>query len=457
MTDHSAISLSQLTRNIKEALHSKFDDTYWIIAEISEIREVRNGHCYLELIEKDESTEQITAKIRANIWAYTFRMLKPYFESATGQNLRSGIKIMVRVSIDFQEVYGISLNIRDIDPTYTLGDMAQKKQAILNQLAEEGVIDMNKELNTPLVPQRIAIISSPTAAGYEDFINQLNHNSYGFKYYTQLFPAIMQGEQTEQSVIKALDSIYQYEDFFEIVVIIRGGGSTADLMAFDNYWIAYNVAQFPLPVFSGIGHERDECVLDFVAHTRLKTPTAVAEYIIELTADFYSRINHNHQRLVIATQRLLSNSQNKYNHLNSRFKPIVRNALSKENNRLNNLSSLITLNSRHFIERQKYNTSEKEHLLCMAVKASLKTNEQRLENIPSRLSKALDTLLNNEKARLNRFETTQKLVDPINLLKKGYSISYANGVLLTHKNQVQKGDVITTHLRDGEVKSLINE
>ncbi len=457
MSENSAISLFQLTNKIKETLHSSFDDTYWIVAEISEMREVRNGHCYLELIEKDENTEQIIAKVRANIWAYTYRMLKPYFESTTGQSLVAGIKIMTRVSVDYQQVYGISLNIRDIDPAYTLGDMAQKKQAILNQLAEEGVIDMNKELPTPLVPQKIAIISSPTAAGYEDFMNQLNDNSFGFKFYTQLFPAIMQGENTEKSVIQALDNIYQYEDFFDVVVIIRGGGSSSDLMAFDNYWIAYNIAQFPLPVFSGIGHERDECVVDFVAHTRLKTPTAVAEHIIELTADFNNQLNLCHQQLVMSTQRLLNESQNKYNHLNSQFKPIVRNALLQEKNRLNNLSHLITSNTRRFIENHQYRTTEKQHLLSMAVKSTLKHNEQKLTELPQKLTKSVERLFNKQKVRLEKLETTQRLVDPIHILKKGYSITYANGALLTSKNQVKKGDVITTHLADGDIHAEVTD
>lgn len=228
MAEH--LSLFDLNHQIKTQLESAFNSTYWVVAEISELRMHRSGHCYLELIEKDTDSEQVKAKARATIWAFTFRMLKPYFETTTGQSLTAGIKVLVRASIEYQEVYGLSLNIKDIDPTFTLGDIARRRMQIIQQLEDEGVMDMNKEVDLAPVPQTFAIISSPSAAGYEDFINQLENNPYGFKIYHKLFPAIMQGDQTEQSIIDALERIYTYEEVFDAVVIIRGGGSTADLM-----------------------------------------------------------------------------------------------------------------------------------------------------------------------------------------------------------------------------------
>ncbi len=452
----SSLSLFELNKQVKETIHSSFADTYWVVAEISEIREVRNGHCYLELIEKDEKTEQIIAKSRANIWAYTYRMLKPYFYNATGQELVSGLKVMLRVSIDFQEVYGFSFNVRDIDPTYTLGDMAQKKQAILNKLSEEGVIDMNKELDVPLVPQKIAVVSSPTAAGYEDFYNQLDNNPSGYKFYIKLFPAIMQGDKTEESVTAAFDRIYAYEDVFDVVVIIRGGGSTSDLMCFDNYWIAYNIAQFPLPVFSGIGHERDETVVDFVAHTRLKTPTAVAEHLLELVSDFDNRLGLLKDAVVSNTRDIMSDSKASFDLAYSRFKPVVNNALIIERNKMERLIRSLGNSSERFIDNKKNNL----HLTIQNFKSLTLRNihyqSNDLEQIPKRLSVRLKSYINQQHAHLNLCDKTNELLNPENILKKGYSITYLNGEALKDVKNINEGDVVTTKLSNGDFESVVS-
>ena len=273
-------TLFELNRRIGQTLHAEFAAPVWVCAEISEVRENLGGHCYLELIERDENNDQMIAKAKATIWSFTYKMLKPYFEQQTGQTLSAGMKILISVTVEFHEVYGFSLNIKDIDPTYSVGDIARRRLQIANRLREDGIFDMNRELEIPLAPQRIAVISSPTAAGYGDFVNQLENNRRGFHFYCKLFPAVMQGEQTEKSVIAALDKIHNYIDVFDVVVIIRGGGATADLSAFDSYDLAYHCAQFPLPVIAGIGHQRDETILDLVSHTSVKTPTAAAEMLI---------------------------------------------------------------------------------------------------------------------------------------------------------------------------------
>ena len=276
-----ALSLVELNQRIHMTLEQAFPDTYWVRAEMSDVREnSASGHCYLEFIEKDPRSGQLLAKVRGAIWAKTFRLLKPYFEMETGQRFVSGLKVLVRVTVDFHELYGLSLTVVDIDPAYTLGDMARKRLEIIRQLQEEGVFGLNKELPLPLLPQRVALISSPTAAGYEDFMNQLMHNRAGYPFYVKLFPALMQGERTEGSVIAALDRIYAHQELFDVVALLRGGGATSDLNSFDSYLLAANCAQFPLPILTGIGHERDDTVVDLVAHTRLKTPTAVAEFLI---------------------------------------------------------------------------------------------------------------------------------------------------------------------------------
>jgi len=276
----TSITLSELTEQIQQTIRQGFDTPVWIRAEISELRENPGGHCYLELIEKDGDSDTLLAKSKATIWASTFRMLKPYFEASTGQTLRAGLKVLVSVSVEFHSVYGFSLNVRDIDPTFTIGEMAARRLQIIKQLEEDGVVDMNKQLPLPKLIQRLAIISSPTAAGYGDFCDQLKNDPSHFAFYKRLFPAIMQGDQAEASIVAALEKIYDHIELFDVVVIIRGGGATTDLACFDSYELALNCAQFPLPVIAGIGHQRDFTILDMVAHTSVKTPTAVAEFLI---------------------------------------------------------------------------------------------------------------------------------------------------------------------------------
>ena len=293
-----ALSLQELNFAIKEAINDALPQRCWVRAEMSDVRaNASSGHCYLEFIDKDEKSGQIVAKARGTIWARTFQMVKSYFEKETGQSFVSGLKVLVNVSVEFHEVYGYSLSVHDIDPSYTLGDMVKRRKEIILRLQKEGIFELNQDLPFPLLPQRIAVITSPTAAGYEDFINQLTENEYGFPFYIKLFPAIMQGEKTSESVIAALDKIFPHARLFDVVVIIRGGGSASELSSFDSYPLAANCAQFPLPVITGIGHERDDTVVDMVAHTRMKTPTAVASFLVECMVREASRLRELEQSI----------------------------------------------------------------------------------------------------------------------------------------------------------------
>ena len=294
----SVLSLTELNRNIKQALRDALPETYWVRAETSEVRvNSYSGHCYLEFIEKDERTGQVAARARGTIWAQQYAVIRPYFEEETGRPFTSGLKVLVRVAVDFHELYGLSLTVHDIDPSFTVGDLVRRRKEIIRQLQADGVFDLNRSLPFSPRPQRIAVISSATAAGYEDFTDQLLGNEYGFPFYVRLYPALMQGERTEASIIAALDRIYAVREAFDVVVIIRGGGSTADLSSFDSYALAANCAQFPLPIITGIGHERDDTVVDLVAHTRLKTPTAVAAFLIDCMATQLADINELRDRL----------------------------------------------------------------------------------------------------------------------------------------------------------------
>lgn len=293
------LTLRQLNLMVKDAIEMQLPDEYWVEAELAECRE-RGGHCYLELIEKEDNTNTPVAKASAKCWRQTWLMLQPYFERTTGQPLRTGMKVLLKVYAQFHEAYGFSWIVTDIDPTYTLGDMARKRQEIIRQLKEEGVFDLQRELCIPRFAKRIAVISAEGAAGYGDFCRQLEDNEYGFKFEVTLFPAIMQGEQVESSVVAALNSIYDCIRDFDVVVIIRGGGATSDLSGFDTLALAENVAQFPIPIITGIGHDRDESILDMVANTRVKTPTAAAALLIDNLRQVLERINEAQQRITMA-------------------------------------------------------------------------------------------------------------------------------------------------------------
>ena len=324
-----SLSLLELNALVRRSLEQCLPDEYWIQAELSDVRSNTTGHCYLEFIQKDPRSNSLVAKARGMIWNNIYRLLKPYFEESTGQLFTSGIKVLVKVTVQFHELYGYSLTVLDIDPTYTLGDMARRRREILLQLEEEGVLTLNKELEMPVLPQRIAVVSSATAAGYGDFCHQLKHNSGGFFFYTELFPALMQGNQVEESVLAALDCINTRISEFDVVVIIRGGGAASDLSGFDTYLLAAACAQFPLPVITGIGHERDDTVLDSVAHTRVKTPTAAAELLIQRVGEAAERLEELSARLQQGAYTLLEQEQRRLVTMQARIPALVHRKLAE--------------------------------------------------------------------------------------------------------------------------------
>ena len=409
--EQQALSLYELNGLVKRSIRTCMPDTYWVQAELSDVRSNYSGHCYLEFVQKDASGNNLIAKARGTIWSNIYKMLKPYFEQETGQTFTSGIKVLVQVSVEFHELYGYSLTVLDIDPTYTVGDMERKRREILRQLEEEGVIDLNKELEMPMLPQRVAVISSATAAGYGDFCNQLANNPRGYGFRTELFPTIMQGERVEESVLSALDAIYQRIDEFDVVVIIRGGGATSDLSGFDTYLLAASCAQFPLPIITGIGHERDDTVLDKVAHTRVKTPTAAAEFLIACMDQLANRLDE----------------------LAYRLQQGVRNRLMWEHRRMESLKQRIPNAVYKRIGDAKYVLLSAQRNLQMASRQFLSIKKHRLELLQQRLNDAL----------------------PEKQLARGYSITLKDGKVVKDASLLKEGDVVTTRLFNGEVKSEI--
>lgn len=428
-----AISLYELNTLIKGVLSDSLSDMFWIRAETSDVRVNQNGHCYLEFIEKDNNGRTLIAKARAMIWSNTFFMLKAYFESTTKQPFTSGLKVLVRVSVEFHELYGFSLTVHDIDPSYTLGDQALIRATIIKQLEEDGVLDLNKELDLPVPANRIAIISSPTAAGYEDFLDQLNNNSYGFVFYTKLFPAIMQGERSEESIIYALEKIYAYLEYFDAVVIIRGGGATSDLSCFDSYLLAASCAQFPLPIITGIGHERDDTVLDIVAHTRAKTPTAVAEFLINSITETAMQLDGLAQEIVAYVQQRLQDE-------------IVRLSVFETKN---------TFVLKGWQKEQENALSSTKALLSKEMQRIIKENANKFVQIGDVLKKTVQQAYKDQSGRLDMYEKHLQLSSPENILKKGYTLTMINGKVIKHKDAIRSGDKITTRFSDGKIDSIV--
>ena len=405
----------------------------WVIAETSDLRLNRSGHCYTELIEKDANGETI-AKVGAAIWASNYSRLYYKFKEATGQVLSTGMKVLVNVTATFHRLFGIKVIINDINPEYTLGDMARQRQEILNRLTAEGIIDMNQQLPWPAVPQRIAVVSAAGAAGYGDFMNQLWGNPYGLQFYTCLFSAVMQGAQTVPTVLRALDSINRHLDLFDCVVIIRGGGATSDLNSFDNYELASTVAQFPLPVIVGIGHERDVTVLDYVASRRVKTPTAAAELLIQSGAAALGHLDELQDALVGA----------------------VRDTVSQAKEHLAYFTTMIPATARRIIDTNRIRLDNLTTNIPYAANNVIVTQRTRLDRAVERMGDSVARALQREQQRLQALDDKARLLSPANTLQRGYSLVTIAGKCVTSATQLRPGDNVTLQFAADAAQATIN-
>ena len=430
----NALTLYELNSLVVELIDKVMPSSYWVEAEIADARESK-GHLYLELIEKDESTNIPIARASAKCWRSSWLMIGPHFERVAGVKLRAGLQIMIQVHAQFHAQYGFSWIIDDINPEYTMGSMARKRNEIIAQLKSEGVFELQRELCLPLFAQRIAVISSASAAGYGDFCNQLQHNEYGFRFQMQLFQAFMQGEQVEQSIVAALNLISTKEDDFDCVVIIRGGGATADLSGFDTLVLAENVANFPLPVITGIGHERDESILDMVAHTRVKTPTAAAAFLIDHLAATLNRI----EQAQISIQRM------------------VEHRIQHEKLHLQQLSTHIPILFSMVKNRENARLDDYWHALLQRVMLHLQQSKMRVELLSNKDIPATTNKLMAEQHKLQLLEQRVDGVNPERMLRLGYSLTYKNGYVLRNVNEVKAGDEITTRLEGGIITSVVKK
>ncbi len=427
------ISLFELNNLIKATLDTFLEPSYWVIAEIGELRVNPKGHCYTELIEKEGDV--IHAKIRGNIWSYSYGVIRQKFEQVTGTSLRAGLKVLCQVSVQYHELYGMSLHIKDIDPNFTLGERAMRKQAILEQLTQANLIDLNKQLPLPLVPQRIAIISSATAAGFGDFLDQLANNRNHYFFQTTLYQAAMQGDEAPQSIMNALEKIKQRADQFDLVVIIRGGGAQVDLDCFDHFELASKVAQTPLPVITGIGHERDETIVDLVAHTKMKTPTAVAEFILEGMRRFEEQLDDAAEMLERWAGQLIQTATQDLRELRYQLQTHTKEVIYQQKE----LISRVQVN----LEKIQDKRISNENALV----------DRQLEQLKKVSQRALKTA----SEQWIQLERQIELINPENVLKRGYSITLHEGKVIKKDSKLKIGDQLTTIIYQKTIESKVEK
>ena len=431
MVNH--LSLYELNSLVRDVISMSLPDSYWVEAELSEAREGYGGHCYMELIEKDEHSNTPIAKAHASCWRNRWMLLKPQFERVTGQRIHAGMKVLLKVHAQFHENYGFSWIVDDIDPTYTMGDMARKRIEIIQTLKEEGVFDLQKELKLPMFCQRIAVISSATAAGYGDFCNQLADNGYGLQFTTALFAATMQGEGVEQSVISALNRINEEWENWDCVVIIRGGGATSDLSGFDTLALAENVANFPLPIITGIGHERDESVLDMISFQRVKTPTAAAAFLVDHLTEVYARIEDAQEAIVNYVKRRLQVERMKFERLSTQIPTLFSLVKVRQSNRLDQLLNRLKVKAERI-------PADGLH---------------RLDMLEARLKEPVARKLERELHRIDMLSQRAIAQDPERLLSRGYSITLKDGKSIKDASQLKAGDEIETRFAKGVAKAVV--
>lgn len=431
--DSKSMTITELCTLLQKLVKVPAVTDVWVVGELSDFG-LRGGHCYADLVEKDDEGKPL-AKIPLRIWNYMFQKINNKFAAGAGQPLATGLKVRVCVAPSIHKLYGLSVIASDIDPAYTMGDLLRRRQEIINRLTREGIIDMNRELTWPDVPTRLAIISSPSAAGYGDFLNQLFNNESHIRFEVKLFEAMMQGDKAHDTILAALDKIAAEADRWDGVVILRGGGATLDLQCFEDYDIAAAVAQFPLPVMIGIGHERDITVLDYVANKRVKTPTAAAEWFIKRGESLLNRLNSIGSALLQRASDLMAAEKEQLSYFEGVISVFPINAVNHANAKITNYVNLLS--------------GVTARMIIPAL--------ERINSYGERMSLAIDVTLSKQRDRLVASEQLLGALSPQAVLARGYSVTRCAGRIVTKAGDVEDGAMMTTQLASGEINSIVKK
>ena len=430
----TVFSLFEVASSIQKTLTERYQNAFWVKAEMNKLNYYNHsGHCYPELVEKKDG--KVIAQMRSNLWKNDYIQINNAFLNVLKEPLKDGIKILFLAKISFDPSYGLALQILDIDPAFTLGDLEQEKTATIQKLKEEGIFDLNKTLSLPLLPKRIAIISVESSKGYADFMDVIDSNPWGYRFFTMLFPSMLQGEKAVSNIIQQLRSIKKVKQHFDMVAIIRGGGGDIGLACYNHYDLAKEIAEFPLPVLTGIGHSTNETVAEMISFSNAITPTKLAEYLLQLFHNFSVPVSQAIEKITEKARRILSDETKQVDTISKLFASATRNHLQNGHNQLNYISQGIAVQSKFIVKSNLTQNLNMQERLSAACNAIFKTGIQKIEQL----------------------ESNVKNMDPVNVLKRGFSITMLNGKAVTNIEDVEIDTILQTQVLGGLIESKVSK
>ncbi len=453
LNDRTIFSLLEVTRSIQKTLSDRYASSFWIKAEMNKLNHYpQSGHCYPDLVEKTDG--RIVAEMRSTIWKDDFQRINDHFQHVLHEPLKNGIKILFCAQITFSPVYGLSLRIIDIDPSWSLGELEKEKQQTIEKLHREGIFNANKALSLPLLPKRIAVISVETSKGYADFHKMIVGNEWGYRFFHMLFTAVLQGENAVESIIGQLEKIRSVMHHFDAVAIIRGGGGDIGLACYNNYLLSRTIALFPLPVITGIGHSTNETVAEMVAFKNAITPTELADFLIQKFHNFTVPLHHAQDTMTSKVFSLIQDEMLKVLNTVRYFRSVTMSDIARHKNDIRNEMGEIRQRSRFFIQHKRERDIH-QHIIVLekGVGQILMSKGQFLASATLNLAGNTHKFIHGEMFKMESAEKNVSLLDPVNILNRGYSITLANGKGLKSVEGMSAGVQLTTILADGTITS----
>lgn len=455
MGEKQVFTLLQVTSSIRKTIEQRYTQSYWVKAEMHKLNRFPSGHAFPELVQKEG--EKIIAQINGTIWKQNLDRINKQFIQIVKEPLKDGISLLFLVKINFSETYGLSLQILDIDPSYSLGELQKQRDETLRKLLELGILNKNQHLNFPLLPKRIAIISADSSKGLSDFMEILNNSEEGFSFFSFLFPAYLQGDLAVNSIIGALEKVKQVKHFFDLVVIVRGGGAEVSMTCYNNFNLCKAIAEFPLPIMTGIGHSTNLTVAEMVCFRNAITPTKLAEYLIQIFREFDLKINNCQSQIVSISKNYLEATKNDFESCIRVFKNVSNATLLQANLQLRNLENLLVSGIMKCVVKHQNNLERYNSIFAYQIKANIRNHEQKLLDLNSQLNQKIHAKLDHSRLNLVLVENTIRNLDPQNVLKRGFSLTMFNGKTVNELNLPMEGDEITTITAQNIIKSVIRE